>query len=327
MWLRFFFIFNLLVGSIQSMANEEMLQLNNDTSSMYFAEAPLIKDDSALNKKRFVIVNASSLLGLAGSYYFINTAWWADSKKSFHFDGGGSNITEAFNIGSGRDARYAKGIDKLGHFYSGRIISDLYVRAIRWSGKSEQESLLWGGILGTAVHGFIEVKDGYSPTWGFSMYDMVSGSIGSFYPYFQSKSKFLNAVDIKYSYYSRNNYYYDFINRRGNDFFDDYMNATFWFTFNPKRYKPTSKWPKWLGISAGIGVDETLNNYYLRMPGGDADWGKGGYEFYLAPDIDFEGLLPKRPFWQRLGHALNYIKFPSPAIRFSKDSKFMLMHF
>ena len=74
MWLRFFFIFNFLLGSLQSMANEEMLHSNNDTISMYYTEVPLIKDDSALNKKRFLIVNTSSLLGLVGSYYFINTA-------------------------------------------------------------------------------------------------------------------------------------------------------------------------------------------------------------------------------------------------------------
>jgi hypothetical protein len=90
------------------MANEEMLHSNNDTISMYYAEVPLIKDDSALNKKRFLIVNTSSLLGLVGSYYFINTAWWADSKKSFHFDGGGSNISEAFNKLADTDIRHGK---------------------------------------------------------------------------------------------------------------------------------------------------------------------------------------------------------------------------
>ncbi len=301
------------------------LSVNNLYSQSFLPST--LKNDTVLNIKRFAIVNASSLIGLVGSYYFINTAWWADSKKSFHFDGGSTNFKDAFNIGLGRDAKYAKQLDKLGHFYSGRIISDLYVRAVRWSGKSEEQSLIWGGILGTTVHGFVEIKDGYSPTWGFSMYDFMSGTLGSFYPYFQSKSNFLKAVDIKYSYYPKNSHYYDFINRKGNDFFDDYMNATIWFTFNPKRYKPKSKWPKWLGISAGIGVDETLNNYYLKMPGGIADYGKGGYEFYVAPDIDFEGLLPKKPFWQNLGHVLNYIKFPTPAIRFSKDSKFMPMHF
>ncbi len=287
-------------------------------------KSPFFKNADTLNIKRFAFVNGTSLLALYGSYHYINTAWWADSKKTFHFDGGGSSIKEAFDFG--RDAIYAKGLDKIGHFYGARITSDIFARGIRWSGKTEQQALLWGGLLGTAVQGFIEIKDGYSPTWGFSVYDWMSGSLGSFYPYFQSKSRFLKALDIKYSYYRKDNYYFDFIKRKSN-FQDDYMNSIFWFTFNPKRYKPESKWPKWLGISMGVGVDATLNNYYVNMPGGTSDWGRGGYEVYLAPDIDFKGLLPKKPFWQTLAHILNYIKVPSPALRFSKDTKFMPIHF
>jgi hypothetical protein len=291
-----------------------------DTDSMVpiQSKTPFFKNADTLNKKRFVAVNATSLLALYGSYHYINNAWWADSKKTFHFDGGGSNIAQAFDFG--RDAIYAKSLDKIGHFYGARITSDIFARGIRWSGKTEAQSLLWGGLLGTAVQGFIEIKDGYSPTWGFSVYDWMGGSLGSFYPYFQSKSKLLKAVDRK------DNYYYDFIKRESN-FQDDYMNSTFWLTYNPHRYKPSSKWPKWLGISVGLGVDHTLNNYYINMPGGTSDWGKGGYEFYLAPDIDFKGLLPKKPFWQTLAHVLNYIKVPTPALRLSRNSKLMPIHF
>jgi hypothetical protein len=82
-----------------------------------------------------------------------------------------------------------------------------------------------------------------------------------------------------------------------------------------------------LGISVGVGVDETLNDYYIGAPNGYADLGKGGYEFYLAPDIDFKGLLPKKPFWQTLAHILNYIKVPTPALRLSRNSKLMPIHF
>lgn len=285
---------------------------------------PFFKNDSILNVKRFAFVTGTSLLALYGSYHYIQNAWWADSRKSFHFDGGGSNILQAFDLG--RDAIYAKGLDKVGHFFGARVTSDIFARGIRWSGKTEAQSLIWGGLLGTAVQGFIEIKDGYSPTWGFSVYDWMSGSIGSFYPYFQSKSRFLSAVDIKYSYYRKHNYYFDYIKRASN-FQDDYMNSTFWFTFNPQRYKPSSKWPKWLGISVGIGVDETLNNYYINTPGGSSDWGKGGYEFYIAPDINFKGLLPKKPFWQSLAHVLNYIKVPTPALRLGRNSKLMPVHF
>jgi hypothetical protein len=298
--------------------------LNLDSLVPLKTKTPFFKNDSVFNAQRFALVSGSSILALVGSYYYINSAWWADSRKSFHFDGGGSNITDAFDFG--RDMTYAKGLDKIGHFYGARITSDLFARGIRWSGKTEAQSLIWGGLLGTAVQGFIEVKDGFSPTWGFSIYDWISGSLGSFYPYFQSKSKFLNALDIKYSYYRKHNYYFDFIKREGN-FQDDYMNSTFWVTFNPKRYKPESRWPKWLGISFGIGVDKTLNNYYINSPGGYSDWGKGGYEFYIAPDIDFKGLLPKKPFWQSVAHLLNYIKVPTPAFRLSRDSKLMPIHF
>mgnify|MGYP003846377489 CR=1 FL=1 len=133
-------------------------------------------------------------LSFHGPSIVVNVA--LDSVSTFHFDGGGSNIAQAFDFG--RDAIYAKGLDKVGHFYGARITSDIFARGIRWSGKTEAQSLLWGGLLGTAVQGFIEIKDGYSPTWGFSVYDWMSGSLGSFYPYFQSKSRFLKALDIKY---------------------------------------------------------------------------------------------------------------------------------
>ena len=318
------FLFVILISVSSSNASAKLYFLEKDSLFTAVAKTPFFKNDSVLNIKRFAIVNGTSLLALYGSYHYIQNAWWADSRKSFHFDGGGSSIAQAFDFG--RDAIYAKGLDKVGHFFGARITSDIFARGIRWSGKTEAQSLIWGGLLGTAVQGFIEIKDGYSPTWGFSVYDWMSGSLGSFYPYFQSKSRFLRAVDIKYSYYRKHNYYFDYIKRESN-FQDYYMNSTFWFTFNPQRYKPASKWPKWLGISVGIGVDETLNNYYINTPGGSSDWGKGGYEFYIAPDINFKGLLPKKPFWQSLAHVLNYIKVPTPAFRLSRNSKFMPVHF
>jgi hypothetical protein len=75
-----------------------------DTDSMVpiQSKTPFFKNADTLNKKRFAAVNATSLLALYGSYHYINNAWWADSKKTFHFDGGGSRITQAFDFG--RDA-------------------------------------------------------------------------------------------------------------------------------------------------------------------------------------------------------------------------------
>ena len=287
------------------------------------SKIPFFKYDTTFNKLRFYTVAGTTLISLASSYVYVNNAWWAYSKTSFHFDGG-PNLSNIFDLGN--DAVYAKGLDKFGHFFGGRISCDFFSNCVRWSGKSEKKSLLWGGIFGSAIEAIIEIKDGFSPNWGFSIYDLMAGSLGSFYPYFQYKSKFLKSVDIKFSYYKRNNYYFKNIGYTS-DFQDDYMNQTYWFTFNPNRFNSNNNWPKWLGISLGFGVDDRLNNYYIGTAPYYADHGKGGYEFFIAPDIDFKGLLPKKPFWQSVAHILNFMKVPAPTLRLSYQSKIFPIYF
>jgi hypothetical protein len=154
---------------------------------------------------------------------------------------------------------------------------------------------------------------------------MLTGAFGSFYPYLQAKNKFFAALDLKFSYYKRNDYYKNITGR--SYWNDDYINQTYWLTFNPRRYNENLKWPKWLGVSVGFGVDDRLNNYYLLMPNGEDDFGKGGYELFIAPDLDLMELLPKRRMWQKAAKVLNFIKIPAPTIRISKKSTFFPMYF
>jgi hypothetical protein len=294
-----------------------------DTSKIGKNGTSILKNASTFNKARFYGVASITLAALAGSYIYMNNAWWAGQKSSFHFDGG-TGLKNVFTFG--RDVKYAKNLDKMGHFYGGRIGGDLFAEAVRWSGKSEKSSYIWGAVFSSSIQFFIEIKDGFSPDWGFSVYDFMAGTLGSFYPYFQSKSRFLKAVDYKFSYWRRDDYYFESIKRKSG-FQDDYMNQTYWFTFNPKRFKPKSNWPKWLGISVGVGVDNKLNDYYTGIITDYSVLGKGGYEFFIAPDIDFTGLLPKTPFWQRAAKLMNYIKFPAPAIRLSNNSRFFAVYF
>ncbi len=276
----------------------------------------------SFNPKRFSVIAGSTGLVLAGSYLYLKKTWWSEGRTSFHFDGG-KRLQDIFRFG--RDWKYAKNLDKVGHFYGGVLTAGLFSKGLQWSGMESKKEFIWGGIFGTITQGFIEYKDGYSPRWGFSIYDLLAGSVGSFYPYFQSKSKFLSAIDVKFSYYKRSDIYGRLT---GNHHFsNDYMNQTYWLTFNPHRYRPQTKWPKWLGVSVGFGVDDRLNNFYLRMPNGESDFGKGGYEFFIAPDLDFRAILPQKKGWQRAAKILNYIKVPAPSLRLSHDSRFYLIYF
>lgn len=302
----------------------QKINFNNypyDSTQASTHKLKLFEDAKTLNKTRIVTVSGSTLVALAGSYWYLNNAWWSGEKTRFKFDGG-YKVLDMFSLG--KDAIYAINLDKFGHFYGGHIGGEFFYQMSKWAGKSEKSALVWGGVLGSSVALFIEVKDGFSPTWGFSLHDFAAGSLGSFYPYFQSKSRLLNAIDLKYSYYRRNDYYFNAINYTG-DFQDDYSNVTLWYTFNPKRYSPKSKWPKWLGISVGVGIDDTWNNYNLGR--GNVVQGVGAYEFFLAPDIDFRGLLPNKPIWQKVARVLNFIKFPAPTLRFGRTTQILPFYF
>ena len=132
-----FIVIALFVFSANIFANDNTFNSHTDSTIAPATKTPFFKNANTLNVKRFAAVNATSLLALYGSYHYINTAWWADSKKTFHFDAGGTSILEAFDFG--RDAIYAKGLDKVGHFYGARITSDIFARGIRGQVKRKRK--------------------------------------------------------------------------------------------------------------------------------------------------------------------------------------------
>jgi hypothetical protein len=90
--MRFIFWMVSMVFSVSVFATNEA-----DTIPAIKPKTPFFKNADTLDVKRFAAVNATSLLALYGSYHYINNAWWADSKKTYHFDGGGSGITQAYD--------------------------------------------------------------------------------------------------------------------------------------------------------------------------------------------------------------------------------------
>jgi hypothetical protein len=56
-----------------------------------------------INSSRLILTSSSAVAVLGGSYAYIQNSWWSEQSSSFHFD-------------DGSDLRYAKNIDKGGHF-------------------------------------------------------------------------------------------------------------------------------------------------------------------------------------------------------------------
>ena len=70
-------------------------------------------DTTKINPYRLSIVLVSGASVLAGSYIYVQNSWWSDQSTSFHFD-------------DGSDLRYARNIDKGGHFFGGVLVADLF---------------------------------------------------------------------------------------------------------------------------------------------------------------------------------------------------------
>ena len=270
------------------------------------AHNPLFTD--SIHKGRVVLVSSSLALALGGSYYYVQNAWWNQKQVAFHFDDGSDKV-------------YALNVDKAGHFLGGLQTADMFASSMLWAGMNEKKALWYGGFFGSALQLVIEVKDGYAPYWGFSKEDLIIGSAGAFSPIAQHYSPTLNAFDVKFSYWKRHNTYWDLEQQRGKTPYkyawqDDYVNQTYWLSIDIHHFY--EKFPDWLNIAIGFGLDETqyLNANNTKV-GGNNEW-------YIALDYDLPKLLKKynSPLAKKVKHWLNYFHFPAPAIRITPKADF-----
>ncbi len=289
-----------LADSLQHLLNASGVRSVSDTTEAGIRTPP----PSNVDYWRLAAVGGTAVSTLGATYLYLQDTWWKDGTTKFHLD-------------SGNDLHYAKNLDKLAHFYGGIIAADLSYGALRWAGLTETQAHWYGVLFAAFIQAAIEVKDGFSPRWGFSLYDVGLGTLGSLYPVAQYYFEPLRNVDIKFSYYQHTSKYFTKIKTDGTGTWnDDYINQTYWASVKVHKFLP-HRWqkyyPAWLALAAGIGVDENLTGVVdQNKPGYD----RGNLELYLALDVDITAILPSdSPVWETIMRYLNYIKFPAPAVR------------
>ena len=268
------------------------------------------QDSVSLNKKQFFIATTSLITGVGLSYWYIQNSWWSEQQTSFHFD-------------DGADLTYALNVDKAGHFMGGLQSADIFSSSMKWAGMSEKKALFYAAGFGSLSQFAIEMKDAYSPYWGFSKWDLATGILGSFWPVTQYYSDNFKVINFKFSYFKHSNIYWDLEAQRGKEvnshaWMDDYPNQTYWLTFDINTVIKNDLWPDWLNIAVGFGLDDTQYiNENNRKIGGNNEW-------YIALDYDFPKLVKKwnSPIAKKVKHWLNYFHFPAPTLIISPKIKF-----
>ena len=118
----------------------------------------------SLNKSRAYALIGGTSVGYAATMIGLNAAWYADfERSSFHF----------FN-----DWGEWNDMDKVGHFYSAYNESLLLMYGGIWAGLPRRKAMWLGVGFGALFQTSIEVLDGFSTKWGFSVGDIAFNTGG-----------------------------------------------------------------------------------------------------------------------------------------------------
>lgn len=272
------------------------------------------------NRNRLWLVAGAHAAFWAGSYIALDKAWYADYPRSgFHFfdDNGEWNQ-----------------MDKMGHLWTTYQVSRVSAATWHWAGLSREKSAWLGGISGIAYQTIIELQDGFSSQWGFSLTDMLANVAGASLFVGQELGWNEQRISLKLSYWP---YDYDgpelrarrdqlFGSTTAERLLKEYNAQTIWLSANLHAFMPNSCVPKWLNIAVGYGSDGLLGgreNKWTTEEGIEIDRRDipRTRQFLLSPDIDLTRIPTRSKFLRTVFSFLNCIKIPAPALELNSKGK------
>lgn len=283
----------------------------------------------SLNKPRRAINIAGQGTLYTSTLAALNFAWYSEYQNGkFHF----------FNDWPGWMQ-----MDKFGHSAAAyQTASNLY-RFNRWTGAQEKQSL-WGAVaVGYSYQLAVEMLDGFSEGWGFSVHDVAFNTIGSGAFFLQQQLWKEQRVKIKFSFSPSGLTQEDedgsnaievqrarrlFGTGIHEQWLKDYNGQTYWVSVNlwSALGKPNG-FPKWLNVAVGHSVNNVLGAESNTWNIESLDQGTVLYsspfqrqrQVLLSLDLDLDHVdLPKYLIWLR--PVVGVIKIPFPSLEWNSGS-------
>lgn len=256
----------------------------------------------APNYKRLHQLFAAQAVVYGATLYGLNIAWYKNDLKNFTF----------------KDDSYEwKQIDKLGHAYTAYQIARHNAALYKLTGISDKQAVIYGAIAGVMFQTPIEILDGFSPDYGFSMGDMAANVVGPGLFVGQYLLWGEGRIHPKFSFHGTSlaNVRPELLGHSWSEqWLKDYNGQTYWLSSSPASFG-LEKWPKWLCLSVGYGI----HNMVAADPAKSIDMGYTPYrQYYLSLDIDFTKIKTKSKFVKTIGFLVNNLKMPLPTVGFSR---------
>lgn len=323
-FVRKWIIFICILGST---INLSLGQTFEKQKSDFFAPS------DTFNQKRFNYALGISAATYTGFSIGLYQAWYKQyPQEGFHL----------FN-----DGGEWSNMDKIGHVYTAYFQGVLCYKGAKWTGLSDNKSILVGAICGSLFQSTIEVMDGFSSQWGFSLYDMGANVAGIGIYALQQKYWKDQRITLKVSSIPSGYSDYSVIGSQGNSvtlqeraddlfgtsfaekFLKDYNAQAYWASVNVHSFLPSgNNWPSWLNIALGYGADNMFGGF-------ENEWEVEGEKFivdesvfprvhqvYLGFDIDLTRVKTKNNFLKGILSMFNIFKVPSPALELNSRGEF-----
>jgi len=264
------------------------------TQAQYQAFAGINNFDSTLTQQqqrtRLGITLGAGAGIAAGSLTGLYFAWYQEyNMGKFHF----------FN-----DINEWRGMDKFGHAFSTYYMGCLAYKTARWSGMSKGNAIVYGTVLPWSFMLGIEILDGFSEGWGFSVPDVMANTLGS--AIFLTQQILWNEqrFSLKYSYFPSPYPKYN-PGLLGSNFAErmlkDYNGQTYWLSCNLNSFIKSKRFPNWFNVCIGYSANGMIN----------AENNPNAYsQFYLSLDVDFTKIPTDSKFLKTLFTVLNCFKVP-----------------
>jgi len=268
-----------------------------------------LKDSADINKQRLTWVVGGKAVAITGSIIVLDQMWYSDfPRNSFHFED---------------DILHWKQLDKLGHITSAYHISSAGYKMFRWTGLDNNKSALYGSLASTLFMTSVEILDGFSKEWGFSVSDQAANMLGAGMFYSQQLLWESQKIKPKYSFTSSGleNYRPGLLgSNRVENMLKDYNGMTFWLSMNMNMFSQEIEiFPPWLNIAVGYGGNGMLGSVEnpSEHDGQTLPQLERYRQWYLAPDVDFSKINTDSQFLQLIFDAIDFIKMPAPAIEYN----------
>ena len=138
------------------------------------------------------------ILALYGGITVFGIKNWDWGSSGYHFESEGW---------FGTDTKYG-GMDKLGHAYTGYLVSQYFTQRIAHSVDDPANAAITGALLGMGFQTYIEFFDGFAGEHGFSYEDLIADGIGAGFSFLRNTVPGLaDKLDYRMEYWGASEYH------------------------------------------------------------------------------------------------------------------------